>query len=87
MKDKNNREKTKNNFLYPSQSYHGKFNPNKLVFNANLQEFARKVTYISSLETSGKISPEEAYNQIKFLWQKLEQSKENLIDNPDFTLF
>ncbi len=68
----------KNNFLYPRDRYHGQFQPNNLIFNANLQEFAQKIGYITSLETGGKLSPEEAFGQIEALWKKLEISKNNL---------
>ena len=51
----------KNSFLYPRRRYHGQVKPENLVFNANLQEFAQRVSYICNLETSGKLSPEEAY--------------------------
>jgi hypothetical protein len=74
---------SKNNFLYPKANYHGDFspsNPNSLVFNANLQEFAQKVVYICSLETNGKISTEEAYDRIKQLWRDLKASKKELLD-------
>jgi DNA-directed RNA polymerase subunit M/transcription elongation factor TFIIS len=55
-----------------------------LLFNANLQEFAQKVGYISSLESAGKLSPEDSYKRIKMLWQDLKNSKKNLIigENP-----
>ncbi|MBO3460533.1 hypothetical protein G7B40_018440 [Aetokthonos hydrillicola Thurmond2011] len=74
----------KDDFLYPRTRYYGQVKPENIVFNANLQEFAQKITYICSLETSGKISPEEAYHQIKALWQQLRQSKKELGigDNP-----
>lgn len=65
-------------FLYPRSRYRGQFKPEKLVFNANLQEFAQRVSYLSSLETGGKISSEEAYCQIKVLWKQLKQSKKEL---------
>lgn len=65
-------------YLYPYNRYHGEIKPENLVFNANLQEFAQKVGYISNLETSGKLSPEEAYGQIESLWQQLRLSKRNL---------
>ncbi|MEH2433997.1 MAG: hypothetical protein V7K25_07045 [Nostoc sp.] len=68
----------KNSFLYPRDRYHGKFQPNNLVFNANLQEFAQKIGYITSLETAGKLSPEIAFSQIEALWKKLEDSKNKL---------
>lgn len=71
-------QEDKNNFLYPRSRYHGQVKPENLVFNANLQEFAQRVSYICNLETSGKLSPEESYQQIKMLWKQLEQSKKQL---------
>ncbi|MCJ8283572.1 MAG: hypothetical protein MJK14_28260 [Rivularia sp. ALOHA_DT_140] len=68
----------KENFLYPRSRYYGQFNPENLVFNANLQEFAQKAGYIVGLQTSGKITSEEAYKQIKALWKKLKHSKKEL---------
>ncbi|MEM1171118.1 MAG: hypothetical protein AAGJ08_19070 [Cyanobacteria bacterium P01_H01_bin.35] len=65
-------------FLYPRSRYHGDFTPEKLVFNANLQEFAQRVSLICGLETGGKLSSEEAYYQIKDLWKQLKKSKKNL---------
>ena len=76
----------KNKFLYPKGSYRGEFspsNPNNLVFNANLQEFAHKVVYICGLETNGKISSAEAYDRIKELWHLLKTSKKELLDRDD----
>lgn len=67
-----------NNFLYPRSPYHGKVNPENVVFNANLQEFAQRVTYISNLHTNGKLDPEVAYQQIEQLWQQLDRSKTEL---------
>ncbi len=55
-------------FLYPRSRYYGQFNPQNLTFNANLQEFAQRINYICALETNGKISPEDAYQEIKLLW-------------------
>ncbi len=52
--------------------------PENLVFNANLQEFAQKISYICNLETGGKIPPQEAYKKIKKLWKKLKRSKKEL---------
>lgn len=68
----------KNDFLYPRSSYHGKVQPKNLVFNANLQEFAQKISYICNLETGGKLAPNEAYKQIKSLWKELKRSKKAL---------
>lgn len=66
------------NFLYPRYPYRGHFTPEQLVFNANLQEFSQRVGYISSLQTSGKISSEEAYDQIRTLWKQLKHTKKEL---------
>lgn len=46
----------KNSFLYPRYRYYGDVYPENLVFNANLQEFSQKISYISALKTAGKIS-------------------------------
>jgi sulfopyruvate decarboxylase TPP-binding subunit len=68
----------KDDFLYPRSRYYGQVNPENLVFNANLQEFAQKISYICNLETSGKITPTEAYDQIKGLWKQLKRTKKQL---------
>ena len=69
---------TKFDFLYPHSSYQGKVQPENLVFNANLQEFAQKVGYICGLESNGKVSGEEAFKEIKILWKQLKESKKLL---------
>ncbi|MBW4596028.1 MAG: hypothetical protein KME46_24780 [Brasilonema angustatum HA4187-MV1] len=68
----------KDDFLYPRGRYYGQVKPENLVFNANLQEFAQKVSYICNLETAGKVPPEQAYDQIKELWTNLRNSKKQL---------
>ncbi|BDA65991.1 hypothetical protein CAL7716_001570 [Calothrix sp. PCC 7716] len=68
----------KDDFLYPRSRYYGQVKPENLVFNANLQEFAQKISFICSLETSGKISPEDAYEQVKALWKQLKRAKKEL---------
>ncbi len=71
-------QRDKENFLYPRSCYYGQVKPENLVFNANLQTFSQKVGYITGLETGGKLSPEEAYEQIKTLWKELKRSKKGL---------
>ncbi|MEH2287246.1 DUF7219 family protein [Nostoc sp.] len=66
------------NFLYPRSLYYRQFEPEYLVFNANLQDFAQRVNYICSLQTSGKLSPEETYKQIHILWRQLKNAKKEL---------
>ncbi len=68
----------KDDFLYPRSRYYGQVKPENLVFNANLQEFAQRVSYISNLETAGKVPPQEAYQQIKALWKQLKLTKKQL---------
>jgi hypothetical protein len=65
-------------FLFPRSRYRGNVRPENLVFNANLQEFAQRVGYISNLETGGKLTPEESYKEIKALWKELKRSKKSL---------
>ena len=70
--------KEREDFLHPRSRYYGDFTPENLAFDANLQEFAQKITYICSLETGGKISTEKAYKDIKALWKDLKSSKKQL---------
>jgi hypothetical protein len=69
---------SKDDFLYPRGRYYGHVKPENLVFNANLQEFAQRVSYICNLETAGKLPPGQAYEQIKLLWKQLKHSKKEL---------
>ncbi len=68
----------RSDFLYPRSRYRGHWKPENLVFDANLQEFAQRVSYICNLQTNGKLSPTEAYEQIKSLWEELRDSKKQL---------
>jgi len=72
------RSMNRNEFLYPRSRYRGEFKPEHLVFNANLQGFAQRVSYISALQTGGKIPVEQAYQDIKGLWKQLKHSKQQL---------
>lgn len=65
-------------FLYAGSRYYGEVKPENLVFNANLQEFAQRVSIISCLTSNGKLSIEEAYKDIEKLWRQLETSKQQL---------
>ncbi|MBV9385811.1 MAG: hypothetical protein JOZ78_05215 [Chroococcidiopsidaceae cyanobacterium CP_BM_ER_R8_30] len=68
----------KQNFLYPRSRYYGQVKPENLVFNANLQEFSQRVSYIVNLQTGGKLSSEESYQQIEASWKQLKRSKRQL---------
>jgi hypothetical protein len=73
-------DRSKDEFFNPTALYRGDFTPEHLAFNANLQEFAQRVSLLCGLETGGKIPPEQAYEQIKELWKQLKESKKNLLD-------
>jgi hypothetical protein len=76
----NEKDNVKDNFFYPLGRYRGEFTPEQLAFNANLQEFAQRVSLICGLETGGKITSEDAYHQIKNLWAEVKRSKKALLD-------
>jgi hypothetical protein len=65
-------------FIAPHSVYRGVIRPENLVFNANLQEFSQRVSFICNLETNGKLSPEEAFHQLQDLWSSLAGSYETL---------
>jgi hypothetical protein len=75
-------DESKNQFLNPKSKFYGNFSPENLAFDANLQEFANRVSIICALETGGKITPLDAYEQIKALWKQVKVSKKNLLDQP-----
>lgn len=66
--------------MNPTSRYYGEFTPENLAFNANLQEFANRIGIICNLETGGKITPEEAYAQVRQLWKALKESKKALLN-------
>ena len=78
-------DRLKESFLYPIGNYYGEFSPEKLVFNANLQQFAQQVSYLCGLEANGKMTPQDTYEEIKKFWKQLKHSKKELLDNIDFT--
>ncbi len=69
----------KENFLAPRAPFRGEFSPEHLAFDANLQEFAQRISILCNLENAGKIPPDEAYEKIKQLWKELRESKHNLL--------
>ena len=82
MTEDEDKERLKNEFFYPKSRYQGEFTPEQLAFNANLQEFAQRVSIVCGLETGGQIGTDDAYQQIKDLWKQLKQSKRSLMDSP-----
>ena len=61
-------------------SFHGKdWTPQRAAFHQNLEQFADRIGLIVGLQANGKISQEEAYEQIKCLWKTLKTSKNDLL--------
>ena len=61
-------------------SFHGKdWTPQRAAFHQNLEQFADRIGLIVGLQANGKISQEEAYEQIKSLWKTLKLSKSDLL--------
>jgi hypothetical protein len=73
------RRQEQEDFLYPRSRFYGDFSPQQLTFNANLQEFATRVGYISGLQTGGKLSSDEAFEEIKSLYKQLKRSRKTLL--------
>ncbi|NER82226.1 MAG: hypothetical protein F6K42_22220 [Leptolyngbya sp. SIO1D8] len=74
--------RSKDDFITPRSTYWGEVTLPNLTFNANLQEFAQRVSLVCNLETGGKITPDDAYQEIKALWKQLKESKKNILDAP-----
>jgi hypothetical protein len=68
----------RSDFLAPRSRYYGDVKPENLVFNANLQEFSQRISLICGLESNGKLTPEESFQQIETLWKQLKMSKHQL---------
>ncbi len=78
MTEPKNPDSGKDKFLYPRSTFRGEFTPENLVFDANLQEFAQRISFICNLETSGKMTPHDAYNEIRRLYKELKNSRKEL---------
>ena len=65
-------------------SFHGKdWTPQRAAFHQNLEQFADRIGLIVGLQANGKITQEEAYEQIKSLWTTLKISKNDLLSEPN----
>lgn len=56
------------------------WSPASLAFHQNLEQFADRVGLIVGLQGNGKISQEDAYQQIKMLLKELKHSRRNLLE-------
>jgi|GEM_PF-3417864 hypothetical protein len=55
-----------------------KQDPKDNLMDESLQAFANDVGIVCALEAGGKISPQEAYKQIKGRWKELKRAKKAL---------
>jgi hypothetical protein len=47
------------------------------------KSFQGRVGYICNLQIGGKLSPEEAYSELKILWKQLKRAKKELGITPN----
>ncbi len=63
-------------------SYRGQdWTPQRLAFHQNLESFAERVGLIVALQSNGKLSQEEAYAEIRHIWNQLKDSKSTLLNH------
>lgn len=63
------------NFFYSPRRYCGTLTQEYIGYNANLQKLAQEVSPIGALEKQGKISSEQASEEIKRLWKQFKIKK------------
>jgi hypothetical protein len=50
-----------------------------LLLEANIKEFAHKISIVCALEAGGKLTSSQAYEQIKDTWKRLKASRKALL--------
>ena len=64
-------------------SYRGDdWSPERLRFHQNLETFADQVGLIVGLQANGKMSQDEAYENIKKIWKNLKFTRASLFNSP-----
>lgn len=73
------------NLLAPLEAhsaYHGDdWSPQRLMFHQNLESFAERVGLVVGLQSNGKMTQEQAYAQIRRIWNELKESKDALLNS------
>jgi len=65
-------------------SYRGDdWSPERLIFHQNLETFADQVGLIVGLQANGKMSQDEAYENIKKIWKNLKFTRASLFNSPE----
>ncbi|MEB3352076.1 MAG: hypothetical protein VKM01_07105 [Cyanobacteriota bacterium] len=63
-------------------SYRGAdWSPERLMFHQNLETFAERVGLIVGLQSNGKLSQDEAYAEIRRVWNDLKESRDQLLNS------
>ncbi|MCP9782652.1 hypothetical protein KBY83_04870 [Cyanobium sp. WKJ7-Wakatipu] len=57
--------------------------PERLMFHQNLESFAERVGLVVGLQSNGKMSQEQAYDEIRRIWNDLKESKDTLLNLPE----
>jgi hypothetical protein len=69
--------------MEPHGGYRGAdWSPERLMFHQNLETFAERVGLIVGLQANGKLSQDQAYDEIKLIWKQLKLSRDELL-KPD----
>ncbi len=50
------------------------------MFHQNLETFAARVGLIVGLQANGKLTQEQAYDEIKQIWKQLKMSRDELLN-------
>jgi hypothetical protein len=56
------------------------WSPQRVMFHQNLETFADRVGLLVGLQSNGKLTQEEAYDEIRRLWKQLKESKGSLLN-------
>ncbi|MGB5134760.1 MAG: hypothetical protein WBN89_06255 [Prochlorococcaceae cyanobacterium] len=56
------------------------WSPQRVMFHQNLETFADRVGLLVGLQSNGKLTQEEAYDEIRRLWKQLKDSKGSLLN-------
>lgn len=73
-------QKAKEEFLYPTPPINPDTDLNFLEITQinNLNNFSHHVSYLTSMAVGGKITPDNAYKEIKKLYKAMKQSHKSL---------
>lgn len=55
------------------------WSPQRVMFHQNLETFADRVGLLVGLQSNGKLSQEDAYEEIRRMWKQLKDSKGSLL--------